>query len=178
MEKIIFENLPSKKTPINATNLNLLQDNVEIAIDGKSEVVDTLDGNETNKAPSVRAVKEELNVYSTKERVIGIWENEDGTKQPLYEKTIKGTINESGSGTYPYFATGISNIKYFMIKNCTVVYGGYRYYTDNSKVNGYYDKTNNVIQFNQPETTGNVTIIANYTKTTDTPVSTLSEVTE
>ena len=143
-----------------------------------SEVVDTLDGNETDKSPSVRAVKEELNVYSTKERVIGIWENEDGTKQPLYEKTIKGTINESGSGTYPYFATGISNIKYFMIKNCTVVYGGYRYYTDNSKVNGYYDKTNNVIQFNQPETTGNVTIIANYTKTTDTPVSTLSEVTE
>lgn len=61
MEKIIFENLPSTKTPINATNLNLLQDNVEIAIDGKSEVVDTLDGNETDKAPSVRAVKEELN---------------------------------------------------------------------------------------------------------------------
>lgn len=32
MEKINFENLPSTKTPINATNLNLLQTNVETAI--------------------------------------------------------------------------------------------------------------------------------------------------
>ena len=29
MEKIIFENLPSTNTPINASNLNQLQTNVE-----------------------------------------------------------------------------------------------------------------------------------------------------
>lgn len=32
MEKINFENLPSTNTPINAENLNLMQDNVENAI--------------------------------------------------------------------------------------------------------------------------------------------------
>lgn len=34
MQKINFENKPSTNTPINATNLNTLQDNVEDAIDG------------------------------------------------------------------------------------------------------------------------------------------------
>lgn len=34
MEKITFENLPSTNTPLNATNLNLLQTNVENAING------------------------------------------------------------------------------------------------------------------------------------------------
>lgn len=32
MQKITFENLPSTNTPLNASNLNTLQDNVEIAI--------------------------------------------------------------------------------------------------------------------------------------------------
>lgn len=34
MEKIIFEDLPSTKTPINSSNLNKIQDNVEEAING------------------------------------------------------------------------------------------------------------------------------------------------
>ena len=37
MEKINFENLPSTNTPINATNLNQLQTNVENAINGVVE---------------------------------------------------------------------------------------------------------------------------------------------
>lgn len=37
MEKIIFEDLPSTNTPINATNLNLLQTNVETAINSVVE---------------------------------------------------------------------------------------------------------------------------------------------
>ena len=32
MEKIVFENLPSTKTPINAKNLNQLQENIENAM--------------------------------------------------------------------------------------------------------------------------------------------------
>lgn len=39
MDKINFENLPSTNTPINAENLNQMQDNVENAI---SELVDNL----------------------------------------------------------------------------------------------------------------------------------------
>lgn len=34
MQKITFEDLPSTNTPLNANNLNTLQDNVEDAIDG------------------------------------------------------------------------------------------------------------------------------------------------
>lgn len=34
MQKITFENLPSTNTPLNATNMNLLQTNVENAING------------------------------------------------------------------------------------------------------------------------------------------------
>lgn len=41
MNKINFENLPSTNTPINATNLNQLQTNIENAI---TEVVDTFKG--------------------------------------------------------------------------------------------------------------------------------------
>lgn len=37
MEKIVFENLPSTNTPINANNLNQLQTNVENAINGVVE---------------------------------------------------------------------------------------------------------------------------------------------
>ena len=41
MTKITFENLPSTNTPLNATNLNQLQTNVENAINEFTESVDT-----------------------------------------------------------------------------------------------------------------------------------------
>lgn len=55
-----------------------------------TEVINSLEGNETNLAPSVRAVKKAIekvdakNNYSTEEQVIGKWI--DG--KPLYRKTI------------------------------------------------------------------------------------------
>ena len=48
-----------------------------------SEVVNSLDGNETNKAPSVNAINK-LHTYSEEEIMIGTWI--DG--KPLYRKTI------------------------------------------------------------------------------------------
>ena len=62
MEKIVFENLPSTKTPINAKNLNQIQNNAENAI---TEV-----DNKFN--------------YSTEEQIIGKWI--DG--KTLYRKVI------------------------------------------------------------------------------------------
>lgn len=70
-------------------------DDTEIFIDDDqvntmgTEVVDSLDGNETIMAPSVRAVNkglEDLNTYSTNEQVIGKWI--DG--KPIYKKTYNG----------------------------------------------------------------------------------------
>lgn len=45
MEKINFEDLPSTKTPIDSTNLNLLQTNVENAINGVVESGTNSNGN-------------------------------------------------------------------------------------------------------------------------------------
>lgn len=53
-----------------STKLLIDEDDIDML---GSEVVNTLTGNETNKAPSVRAVKEDLNVYSTTEKRIGTW---------------------------------------------------------------------------------------------------------
>ena len=61
MEKIIFEDLPSIKTPLNAENLNKIQINAENAIN---------------------EVDNKFN-YSTEEKIIGTWEG-----KPLYRKVI------------------------------------------------------------------------------------------
>lgn len=44
MDKINFQNLPSTATPINATNMNLLQNNVENAINGIIETGSNANG--------------------------------------------------------------------------------------------------------------------------------------
>ncbi len=77
MEKITFENLPNTTTPINATNLNQLQTNVENAING---VVES-GGDETN----------------------GYWvKYADGTMicRGIISKYVDGGHTEQGSGWY------------------------------------------------------------------------------
>lgn len=68
MEKIIFEDLPSTNTPINAENLNKIQENVENEINNKFK-------------------------YSTEEQIIGTWI--DG--KPLYRKKITITEIGTGT---------------------------------------------------------------------------------
>ena len=100
MQKINFQNLPSTSTPLNATNLNQMQDNIENAI---PEVVDSLSSNSTTKAPSVHAVNEKINTlttYSTTETIVGTWI--DG--KPIYRKCFKKT------GTLSNITTDIANI--------------------------------------------------------------------
>lgn len=59
MEKINFENKPSTNTPINATNLNLLQDNIEDEFDIKdAEIGDLNSLNTTDKSNLVIAINE------------------------------------------------------------------------------------------------------------------------
>lgn len=57
-------------------------------------IVDSLNGNSTKDAPSVNAVNNkfnEINTYSTEEKVVGKWI--DG--KPLYRKTIEGIVSKS-----------------------------------------------------------------------------------
>jgi len=74
-----------------------------------SEVVNSLDGNETTKAPSVNVVKNRFK-YSTDEIVIGEW-----LGKPLYRKVINIPISTFGEGTATtgqkfYYRHDIQNI--------------------------------------------------------------------
>lgn len=74
MQKINFEDKPSTTTPIDADNLNLLQDNVEEAINEVQSNLDT------------------ANTYSLEETHIGTW-----LGKPLYRKVINfGSLPNNG----------------------------------------------------------------------------------
>ena len=145
-----------------------------------SEVVDSLDGNETNKAPSVRAVKEELNVYSTEEQVIGTWLDKTLYRK-VYQvdslpntssKTISSNLtNISVKNIYGYFENSGVNMMPFNISNPSSL---------TNSVQLFYEYPTNVIKIETGKDRSSYSgyVVLEYTKTTDTPVSTLSEVTE
>ena len=62
MQKINFKNLPSTDTAINASNLNLMQDNIESAIEDVEDTIPTiensLNSDSTTNGASVHVVKE------------------------------------------------------------------------------------------------------------------------
>lgn len=64
MQKINFKNLPDTSTPLNASTLNQMQDNIESAIEDVEDTIPTiensLDSDSTTDAPSVHAVNEKL----------------------------------------------------------------------------------------------------------------------
>lgn len=72
MEKINFESLPSTNTPINAENLNKIQDNVEKAI---PEIVDNLTTDDATKVLSAKQGK------ALNEKIEGtvVYENSSGS---------------------------------------------------------------------------------------------------
>ena len=78
MTKITFEDLPSTNTPLSASNLNTLQDNVETAIDSNTSVINR---NAT---------------YSTTETRIGTWIN----GKPLYRKVFTISSPQSSNTNY------------------------------------------------------------------------------
>lgn len=85
----------------------------------QAEVIDSLDGDSTTNAPSVRAVNEGLlEKYSTEEKVIGTWIDE----KPLYRKTVGFTTGSSSNAWTTI--SGLANIKDIPY------YSGYIYTSD------------------------------------------------
>ena len=75
MEKINFENYPSTNSPINGTNLNLLQDNIEDEFDIKDSEIGNLNSlNTTDKSNLVNAINE----VNNKTISTILYENENG----------------------------------------------------------------------------------------------------
>ena len=137
MEKIIFEDFPSTKTPLNAENLNKIQTNAENAI---NEVDDKFN-------------------YSTEEKIIGTWEG-----NPLYRKVIS-TRTPTTASTWEIIAEIPNNIK-LKNSNAIIagylpapVYIASNYYA-------VYQITSGYIQMNVAGYTNNsVEFIIEYTKT-------------
>ena len=145
-----------------------------------TEVVNSLDGNETTKAPSVQAVNNkfnEISTYSTEEKVIGTWIN--GKK--LYEKTIYINTGSTADTDVVIANLNIDNIEYLKIKDGSI-------FSNNNwwDVNFYYSNTIYAATYIRPEEnaikgkygsyilgTGYITI--NYTKTTDSATKTINE---
>lgn len=122
MEKIIFEDLPSTKTPLNATNLNKIQENFEESINKINDEIILIN----NKS-----------VFSTKEQKIGMWI--DG--KSLYRKTLSKTITSSAIAELG----SINDVDYInVIDGCTkFVSGSNVYYVPTST----YEASNNYSKF-------------------------------
>lgn len=77
-----------------------------------TEVVNSMEGTETNKAPSVASVKTYINdkvqdVYSTTETVVGTWI--DG--KPIYRKVIQYNKTSNGQVDLSLSSYGITNVE-------------------------------------------------------------------
>lgn len=173
MQKINFQNLPSTSTPLNATNLNQMQDNIETAINTVAgdipTVVDSLTGSSTTDAPSVHAVNEKINTitsYSTTEVVIGTHNN-----KPLYKKGLETTALPNTSVNS--YNTGIENIdkviKLYGICSNGLILNGVRPEDRDAEIGAWFDTTEMKVKISTGRDRSNLTAIVTleYTKTTD-----------
>lgn len=136
-----------------------------------TEVIDSLKGNETNLAPSVRAVKnaikevDDKNNYSTEEQVIGTWEG-----KPLYRRTIKYTVPNSSSFVSVFELEDFLDIQIF--------YGSFFYKTNNRQkyplpygegqyFNNVSIEQNKILAAQNGFDKSPCTLVIEYTKTTD-----------
>lgn len=173
MQKINFKNLPDTSTPLNATNLNQMQDNIETAINTVAgdipTVVDSLTGSSTTDAPSVHAVNDKFNTiasYSTTETVIGTW-----IDKPLYRKVIETTaLPNTGVNSY---STGIQNVNkivriYGYCSNNLFI-NGVRPEDRDAEIGAWFDTNEMKVKISTGRDRSNLTatVILEYTKTTD-----------
>lgn len=130
-----------------------------------SEVVDTLEGNETDKAPSVRSVKEVNKLSHNEVKTDKTWVN----GKPIYRKVLEYLVSDTIKA-YVEVPHNIQNIDNVISHTTYVLHNGQSYaqpchdifletYCD-SKNFVYYNDNNAVIG-------SNVITIIEYTKTTD-----------
>lgn len=141
MQKINFENYPSTNSPINGTNLSLLQDNVEKEFDIKDSEVGDLNSLDTNdKSNLVNAINEVNN--NTISNIL--YENENGATGSitLTESVSNYSILEIvyGCDGY-YFYTKIYSLNNKSIGlmanyNADSIPGRIYLYTSNYTING------------------------------------------
>lgn len=183
MQKINFKNLPDTSTPLNASTLNQMQDNIESAIDSIEvpTIENSLDSDSTVNGASVHAVNEkinEINDYSATEKIIGEYID----NKPIYKKTISGTYTSSSGrvnvdlqnnvlkliNSYGAYSPNTLNPSIALGQPMINTSGGIDAYSQ-ARVND-----NNIAQicFSVPQSayqglTGSYEVTIEYTKTTD-----------
>lgn len=199
MKKIKFEDF--KEPFISAETLNEMQNNAEEAINEKgngsgvyvgteeptdtnvwinpdeplkvvgTEVVDSLSGNETNKAPSVRAVKEYL-TYSEEETIVG-YTIKNGKEIPVYRKTYSG-ITSSDSNVKNEYMNAISDMsEIFKMWGISTNSAGYKNIIPNYFNNENYiafaidDQNRPYLSYSTMYKETNYKVFVDYIKTTD-----------
>ena len=108
-------------------------------------------------------IKEVANTYSTNETVIGKWV--DG--KPIYRKVI--TTNSTQIDVSSFNIENVSDVRYFVKTSGNYIFPGAYGYASNNMValyfvNGYSQLS---MAFARPDKFVSVTIILEYTKTTD-----------
>lgn len=139
MQKINFENKPSTNSPINATNLKALQDNVEAAIDEVSNDLNTsMQKHIIQASLGTRGVYAGSNNDSNFDSTIVV-----GNKLSVSEnKIIVGNgvskVRVSMNASFQSGNSGVSSISINVMKNGSSVGQSYAY---NSNLDMYYYST-------------------------------------
>lgn len=141
MDRITFQNEPNTTTPINATNLNQLQTNVQ---------------NEFNRIEN----------YSTNEIVIGKWTD----NKPIYRKTIiVGSTLEIGENAFAHGISNLGKVISHKTTTNNARYT-LPYFSSEGKITAIsnIDTTNvNILAQESWESVYQWAITIEYTKTTD-----------
>ena len=144
-------NWENGKTPINATNLNKIEQGIANALE--------------------EAMKENV-VYSTQEKRIGTWINGKSLYRKTYVETLSSRIEDNGSNTQHFIHPGITNVDDVVSMTGTIdnYQLPYIFKDANTSIN-YYNKNNNVIVLNIYKTYWTegtkIKLTMEYTKTTD-----------
>ena len=144
-------NWENGKTPINATNLNKIEQGIANALE--------------------EAMKENV-VYSTEEKRIGTWINGKSLYRKTYVETLSSRIEDNGSNTQHFIHPGITNVDDVVSMTGTIdnYQLPYIFKDANTSIN-YYNKNNNVIVLNIYKTYWTegtkIKLTMEYTKTTD-----------
>lgn len=131
MQKITFEDLPSTNTPINASNLNQIQDNVEDAMEWQTLATNVTPNTSVNLPSSYNEIQVEINV------------NTSSTATANFITLIlsKAQIDTITGSNYKNFRTGASYSSSFYFGVTVRAYATYisltEVYNSGSLVNDY-----------------------------------------
>ena len=161
-KRVNWENLPSTKTPVNADNLNKMDEgiaNIDTKINAKQDKLTAGTGIEITGENIINNLNEN---YSTEEQVIGKWI--DG--KPLYRKTIETIVNNQYQAVSLDFSIDkLKKVEGGLDKGDQIIPFGFDADTNYCRV--FIQKGNKTLYCMNSWGRGTLYITLEYTKTTD-----------